>query len=407
MRVHIHLLVSICLFHVLAVAQMIPPDHIQQSFPSPSTSKSLVQQRRVTVLMSATDRNGNPLAEFTKQQVAVSDNGQPGEILDLRSADSIPLDLAIVLLASRGDFKQQQAAAIDLATKVLRPNTDHAFVLVAGGNKAWPNSRIEWLADTTSVEKVIKHLDPDSGMPDAFAFDFSSDNAGMNRRLNVQHYTGGGSSVFNILWQMMETDPRPVRRAVAIFRNAWAHSSGAGDRIGQVVDSEHSTVIRDAQRLWVPFYILAVPEPTAVPTSLSKTYSPIQTGEGGYNRVYDQEIEKFRERARSSGEVNLEKIAIGTGGRVWLSSGKKNYSDVVNEIATLIKSSYALTYSVPVTPGGGPEHTLELHVKDSSVHVRFQKAYLSRQPTSPANNDPAAATAEPQTGPQTAPAKPN
>jgi len=353
--------------------------------PALAQASAVPQQRHVTLLVSATDRNGNPLSEFTRQQMSVADNGQAGQVIDVRPADGLPLDLAIVLLASRPDFSQQQSAAVDLVQKLLRPNIDRAFVLVAGGNREWSGSRIEWESDASALERTIMSLDHDAGLPDAFAYGFSSDNAGANRRMNIQYYSTGGNGVFNIIWTMMRTDPRPVRRAAVIFRSAWAHSSGAGNTISQAVDAQHSTVIRDAQQMWIPFYVIGVPEPKTVPAGLSQGYAPIQTGAGGYNRVYDEELEKFRNRAHDSGQVNLERMASETGGKVWW-GGKKNYSDVVIGVANAIRSSYAVTYNVPVGSVPGSEHILDIHLNNSEARVRFQKTYFSRQSTSPSVN---------------------
>jgi hypothetical protein len=55
----------------------------------------------------------------------------------------IPLHLAVVLLAAPGSFSQQQAAAIDLVQKVVRPKIDEAFVVTARGKKPWPSDRLD------------------------------------------------------------------------------------------------------------------------------------------------------------------------------------------------------------------------------------------------------------------------
>ena len=353
-----------------------------KTLPSPAGAAATpvvpsAPQRRVTAFISATDRSGKPIRELAKDQISVLDNSESGQILDLRAANQIPLDLGIVLLATKGDFGQQQAAAVDLIHKVLRPNIDHVFVVTAGGDKPWPNPHLEWVTDPIVLEKTIRTLDHNAGLPDAFAFDLNTYEAGQNRHLNIQHYQGGGSGVFNILWSMMKSDPRPVRRAVVIFRSAWAHSTGLGNTVNQLVDAQHSRIIADAQQLWIPFYIIGVQEPPAAPPALSKTYAPTFTGAGGYNRVYDQDMERLRERAYNTGQVNLERMAAETGGKIWWSA-KKNYSDAVAGIAQALDSSYAVVYAVPVNPSAGPEHTLEVTPSNPTTRISGQKKYYSR-----------------------------
>jgi VWFA-related protein len=350
------------------------------------------QERRVTILVTATDRSGQPLRDLAKDQIFIADNSQTGQVLEVRSADQLPLDLGIVLLASKPDFAQQQTAAIELSRKIQRPGVDHAFVLVAGGDKPWTKSNVEWQSDPATLEKEIKNLDHNAGLADAFAWNFSSANAGMNRRMNLQHYIVGGTGVFNVIWNMMKTDPRPVRRAVVMFRSAWAHAPGYGDTVTQIVDTQHLQVIADAQQLWIPFYIIGVQEPPPpAPAALSQTYSPIQTGGGGYNRVYDQEIEKFRDRAYNLGQVNLERMATETGGRIWW-SGKKNYSDAVAGIQNALSSAYAVVYSTPLS-AASPQHAVDLRVNNPDFRVFFQKVYYSRQITPPAPGSPSVVSA--------------
>ena len=349
---------------------------------SASPAVATPQQRRVTIFMTATDRSGQPFRDLAKDQISITDSGQAGEVLQVRLADQLPLDLGIVLLASKTDFAQQQAAAIELSRKILRPGADHAFVLVAGGDKPWTNTNVEWQSDPSAIEKIIKGLDHNAGLSDPFAWDFSTENAGMNRRMHIQRYTVGGSGVFNIIWTMMKTDPRPVRRAVVIFRSAWAHSAGMGDTVVQAVERQHSNIIADAQQLWVSLYVIGIQEaPPPAPATLTQTYSPIQTGAGGYNRVYDQELEKFRDRAYNVGQVNLARLATETGGGIWWSA-KKNYSDAVVGIQNALSSSYAVVYSTSLS--SSPQHTLDLRLSTSNARVSFQKMYYSRQVASPA-----------------------
>jgi len=71
----------------------------------------------VSVLITATDSKGMPLHDLTKSQVSVSDGNQPAETLTVLDASDLPLDLGIILLASKDKYSQEQAAAIDLAQK--------------------------------------------------------------------------------------------------------------------------------------------------------------------------------------------------------------------------------------------------------------------------------------------------
>lgn len=160
-----------------------------------------------------------------------------------------------------------------------------------------------------------------------------------------------------MLWAMMKSDPSPARHAVVIFRDPWAHSRGFGGTYTEMVEKDHVRLVADAQQLWTSFYILPTEQPTAVSKELTEIYAPIRTGGGGYNRVYDQNMEKSRDCALNGGKVNLERIAAETGGGIWWSS-KKNYGDAVSAIANDLNSQFAVTYAVRSEPGTGPKHLL-------------------------------------------------
>jgi VWFA-related protein len=346
------------------------------SAPAPTVS---VPPRRVTVLVNATDRSGTPVKDLTKDSISVLDNDQIGQILDVRSASPLPMDLAIVLLASKGNFGQQQNAAVDLIHKVIRPGIDKAFVVTAGGDKAWPNSRLEWESDAAALEKTIRGLDKSTGMSDAFGYSLTNEAVGNTRGMGLQTYSLGGTSVFDIVWTMMRADPQVPRHVVVIFRNAWAHSPGFSGVYSKVVEVNHNHVIAQAQHLWVPFYVIGVEEAAPVSNGLTRNYTPMTSnGEGGAARAYDEEWDKERDRAYNAGRANVERMAAETGGGIWW-GGKKNYQDATNAIANLLQATYALTYTVPADQRSGPEHALQVRASNQGTHIGAQKTYFSRQ----------------------------
>src|SRR5208282_3413860 len=109
----------------------------------------------VSLVISATDSNGNPLAGLSKDQVSVSDGKEAMQTLGVQSASDLPLHLGFVLLASKSKFDQEQAATVAMAQKILRPGIDEAFVITAGGDKSWTDSHIGWLKDAPSVTETV------------------------------------------------------------------------------------------------------------------------------------------------------------------------------------------------------------------------------------------------------------
>ena len=66
---------------------------------------------------------------------------------------------------------------------------------------------------------------------EAFTFDVETSSTELiARRSSLQTYTAGGASVFEAVYSMMNSDPRPARRVIVIFREAWQHSRYSAGR---------------------------------------------------------------------------------------------------------------------------------------------------------------------------------
>lgn len=371
---------------VTAAAQVIDKSNATDSTlvkPNPSVPVSSAPMRRVTMLLSATDKGGVAVKDLGKDSITVIDNDQVAQVVDVRNANPLPIDVAIVLLASKSNFSQQQNAAVDLVRKIIRPGIDKAFVVSAGGEKPWPSSRLEWQSDPAELEKTIRGLDKNVGMSDAFGYNLTNEAVGNNRGMGLQTYNVGGFSVFDIVWKMMQSDPQVPRHALVIFRNAWTHSPGFSGVYSKVVEANHNHVIGQAQHLWVPMYVIGVEEPMPNTNMLARSYTPMTSnGAGGAARAYDEEWDKERDRAYSAGRANVERMAAETGGGVWWGA-KKNYQDATNAIANLLQASYAVTYTVPADASASAEHVLQIRSSNQALHIGVQKTYFSRQATKP------------------------
>jgi len=362
----------------LTAASQVPDKQAPTSSVS-ATEPAGAPARRVTLLLSATDKGGAPIKDISKDSITVIDNDQVGQMVDVRNANPLPMDVAIVLLASKSNFGQQQNAAVELIHKVIRPGIDKAFVVTAGGEKPWPNSRLEWQSDPAELEKAIRALDKNVGMSDAFGYSLTNEAVGNNRGMRLQTYNVGGFSVFDIVWKMMQSDPQAPRHALVIFRNAWAHSPGLSGVYSKVVEANHNRIIAQAQHFWVPLYVIGVEEPVPGTNVLSRSYNPMTSnGSGGAARAYDEEWDKERDRAYNAGRANIERMAAETGGGVWWGA-KKNYQDATNAIANLLQATYAVTYIVPGDASTSPEHVLQVRAGNQGIHLGVQKTYFSRQ----------------------------
>jgi|tagenome__1003787_1003787.scaffolds.fasta_scaffold20953982_2 VWFA-related protein len=332
----------------------------------------------VTLLMSATDSSGNPITDLSKEQITVIDNGQSTPVSALRRVSGAPLHLAIVLYASKGYFAQEQAAAAALVQKVIRPNVDAAFVLTAGGSKPWPTPQINWQTDPNELAKTIQSLDKDAGIRDAFNFEISDDNGTGSRlwRAAVQRDTG--PDIFDAVWAMMKSDPRPARRALVIFREPWANSPGGDKPSIDYVSGKLAAIIRNAQELKVPIFSIGIEDVALMPSqdkNFGKVYAPVHSGGGASLRSYDIDTQKYRYGLYEGGKSNIETLSASTGGRAFWDV-KKNYPDAVNNIARAFDAQYIFTFAAMAEGPTTPAHSVKLVSGRSGLQVDVPAAYV-------------------------------
>src|SRR3954470_20920152 len=324
-------------------SNLIPPP--EPAAPVAKT-KSPVQVRK-GILISALDPSGAPVDDLNKDQLQIMDSGQGASPLIVRKATELPLDLGVILYADPATFSQQQAAAIELIKKVLRPDRDHAFVITAGGTRPWADGNLKWENDPAELTKTIQALDKNTGFSDPFGYELKVTRTGLDR--DAMQYFGGGNgsaSVFGVLWQMMKSDQRPVRKAVIIVRNAMSHSPGSSGRYSPMIDSAMAYVIGNAQQMGIPLYVIGLEDLSigSATTNIGITATGVHPGEAAELRARDDELEKERKIAYDSGRSNVARLADSTGGHAWFSA-KKNFSDATDAIAKDVTGQYVLIFS--------------------------------------------------------------
>jgi len=300
----------------------------------------------MTVLVSITDGAGNPVSGMVKDNVHVMDTGHSAPVLNFANADPLPVQLVIILYSSRNTFKNQQKAAIDLVQQIMRPGKDEALILNAGGEKQM-EGQINWESDPTKVTDKIKNMDYKVGLPDAFSYSIQIDRAGMNRDgLEIQG--GSNNSVFEIAWQLMVQDKRPMRRVIVTFRNPMNHAPGFNQRFSDYVAGHHDQIIGTAQALRAMIFTIITDEPSQNASGtidIGQGYVPMTSGEASQDQLRhaDETVNRRISQAVSSGRQNVERLALETGGKAYMSP-KKNYADAVMGITNAIKAQYALTF---------------------------------------------------------------
>jgi hypothetical protein len=268
-----------------------------------------------------------------------------------------------------------------LVKRLIRPNIDAAFVLTAGGTKPWPNPHIDWQTDSDALAKTIQGLDRDSGIRDAFAFDISDDNGTAFRlwRAAIQRETG--PDVFDAVWAMFKSDPRPARRAMIIFREPWANSPGGDKDSADYVSAKVAQVVGAAQQLKVPIYSIGLEDPMLIPgqdKNFGKVYLPTHSGGGASLRSYDIDTQKYRYGLYAGGKSNIDRVSAESGGRAFWDV-KKNFPDAIERIQRELSAQYIFTFSAAPEGPASPVHSLKLVPSRAGLQIDVPASYYLAQ----------------------------
>jgi len=106
----------------------------KSSLPASAGEPFLVESRvaEVAVPLAVTDRNGKPVAEISRDDLRIIENGKPATITQIRREYELPLRLALVVDWSdsmRKEFEFERKVALDFLRAALRPDTDQAMVV--------------------------------------------------------------------------------------------------------------------------------------------------------------------------------------------------------------------------------------------------------------------------------------
>ena len=288
------------------------------------------ETREVNVTFSATGRNGGALAELTKSDVEVYEDGARRTITHFSRDRDLPLTLGIVVDLSgsqRGLFKKNRREALAFLRQVLKPQ-DRVFIVTFGNG-------IRLVQDDTSSLRDIE--ESVGGWEDQFEGEVWSSRP--------------GSPIYDTLAQVVKRklNARQGRKALLVISDGEDTNSR----------TEASDVTERLQTADTMVYWL-------------KTENTMTQGMGGMRRGRGIGGIIFDKIDSASKARKMRKVAIETGGRVFEDESLESQFRRMEEE---LRTQYALSFAPGRTTGDGSLHTLELRPVNPTSKLRHKPSY--------------------------------
>lgn len=281
--------------------------------------------REVNVTFSATGQNGGSLANLTKNDVEVYEDGTRREITHFSRDRDLPLTLGIIVDLSgsqRGLFRKNRREALAFLRQVLKPR-DRVFIVTFG-------SGIRLVQDETSS---LSEIEESVG--------------GWEDQAEGQVWSGRpGSPIFDTLGQVVKRklSAREGRKALLVI-------SDGEDTNSQTDASDLTERLQTADTMvyWL------------------KTENTMQQGRGrGLGGL-------ILDRVTTGTKVRkMRKVAIETGGRVF---EDESLDAQFRRMEEELRTQYALSFAPGRATADGGVHTLELRPANSSTKLRHKPSY--------------------------------
>lgn len=324
----------------------------EQPKSAPGQAKITVESKVVTVFATVRDKHGQIVANLTKDDFAVEEDGRPQTISYFARENDLPLATGLLVDTSRSQTRvldQEVDASYAFLDHVLR-DKDKAFIIHF-------DHEVELLTDLTSSRQKL-----DAGLH-AIKTPQLSDASDRG-----PHHSGGGTLLYDAVYLASEElmKKQQGRKALIILSDGVDHGSK---------ESLHSA-IESAQRA-----------NTIVYSILFKGEEPYgqrggyggggggwggHGGGGGRNRYPQQE-------QRPDGKKILERISKETGGRLFEVTKKETVDKIYSEIEQELRKQYVLGYPPDKSQTGTSYHKIHLTTKQKDLTVQARDGYYTEQ----------------------------
>jgi len=330
-----------------------------------------VQANLVTVYATVRDKHGKIVANLTKDQFTLTEDGRPQTVTYFVADTDVPLTLGLLVdtsMSQRRVLGQEREASQKFLDDMLRVDRDKAFVIHFDRD-------VELLQDLTNskdkLEKALQELDTPElsqtngeGFPADAVADYAPQQQG--------HHGGGGTTLYDAVY-LASNDlmkKQKGRKAVIIL-------SDGVDR-GSKVSMEEA--VDAAQHADTQIYSILFADEEAYDNHGGFSHGGWGHG-GGMGGPGGQWPGGGRssQEPHTDGKKVLERLSSATGGEMFKVSKKETVDDIYAKIAEELRNQYSLGYVPDRAEPGAGFHKIVLTTTDKDLHVQAREGYYSEK----------------------------
>jgi VWFA-related protein len=333
-----------------------------QTSPQPSAQpqqepKIAVEANMVTVFATVRDKKSQIVANLTKDDFALQEDGRAQTITYFARENDLPLTVGLLVdtsLSQRRVLGQERTASSSFIEHTLREDKkDQAFLIHF-------DYEVELLQDFTSSRKKLESKLDLLETPEMQRA--SDDGSG--------HRHGGGTLLYDAIYLASNDMMMKLQGRKAVIILSDGDDRGSKETLASAIES--------AQRA-----------NTVVYSILFKDDEPFGArggnggggwgghGGGGGHRYPQQE-------QRPDGKKILERISKETGGRLFEVSKKLTVDQIYDQLAQELRAQYILGYVPDKSPNSADYRKIHLVTKQKDLAVQARDGYYAEQPASAA-----------------------
>jgi VWFA-related protein len=353
-----------------AQGQVSAPGPAQSTTPSQGPPIK-VNANLVTVYATVKDKHGKIIANLTKDEFALTEDGRGQTITYFVADTDVALTLGLLVdtsMSQRNVLGQERDASEKFLEDMLRPDRDKAFVIHF-------DREVELLQDLTASREKLEKALGELGSPEfshASSGGSSSgdpDDAGPPQR---HSHSGGGTLLYDSVY-LASNDLMKKQQG----RKALVVLSDGVDR-GSKVSLE--SAVDAAQHADTSVYsILFADHDEGEYHHGGWGHVGVGGGMGGPGGQWPGGGGRYPQEQRPDGKKVLARLSSATGGEMFEVSKKMSVDEIYAKIAEQLRNQYSLGYVPDRTEPGAGFHRIALTTKNKDLVVQAREGYYSEK----------------------------